>query len=80
MIPYEHSELIAAEIPQAELLPLEGAGHMAMMEQPGEFDAALLELLRRCTHRSKVLRRLRPGRSATTDRPRRGLRRPRRRA
>ena len=43
-------------------------------------EAALLELLRRCTHRSQVLRRLRPGRTATTDRPRRGLRRPRRRA
>jgi hypothetical protein len=53
---------------------------MAMLEQPGEFDAALLELLRRCTHRSQVLRRLRPGRSAGGDRPRRGLRRPRRRA
>ena len=81
MIPYEHSELIAAEMPHAELLPLEGAGHMAMLEQPGEFDAALLELLRRCTHRSQVLRRLRPGRGgAGTERPRRGLRRPRRRA
>jgi pimeloyl-ACP methyl ester carboxylesterase len=79
MIPYEHSELIAAEMPHAELLPLEGAGHMAMLEQPGEFDAALLELLRRCTHRSQVLRRLRPGRGGA-ERPRRGLRRPRRRA
>ena len=80
MIPYEHSELIAAEMPHAELLPLEGAGHMAMLEQPGEYDAALLELLRRCTHRSQVLRRLRPGGPTPTDRPRRGLRRPRRRA
>ena len=80
MIPYEHSELISAEMPHAELLPLEGAGHMAMLEQPGEFDAALLELLRRCTHRTQVLRRLRPGRAASADRPRRGLRRPRRRA
>jgi len=60
MIPYEHSEVIAAELPGAELLALEGAGHMAMLEQPGEFDAALLELLRRCTDRSRVLRRLRP--------------------
>jgi pimeloyl-ACP methyl ester carboxylesterase len=80
MIPYEHSELIAAEMPHAELVWLEGAGHMAMLEQPGEFDAALLELLRRCTHRSQVLRRLRPGRSAGSDRSRRGLRRSRRRA
>jgi len=79
MIPYEHSELISAEMPHAELLPLEGAGHMAMLEQPGEFDAALLELLRRCTHRTQVLRRLRPGRAASADRPWRGLRRPRRR-
>ena len=79
MIPYSHSEVIAAELPRAELLPLEGAGHMAMLEQPGEFDAALLELLRRCTHRSQVLRRLHPQESgAAPRRPR--LRRPRRRA
>lgn len=80
MIPYEHSELIAAEMPHAELVALEGAGHMAMLEQPGEYDAALLELLRRCTHRRQVLRRLRPGGTPRAERPRRGLRRPRRRA
>ena len=79
MIPYSHSEVIAAELPRAELLPLVGAGHMAMLEQPGELDAALLELLRRCTHRSQVLRRLRPQEpGAAPRRPR--LRRPRRRA
>jgi pimeloyl-ACP methyl ester carboxylesterase len=78
MIPYEHSEVIAAEIPGAELVALEGAGHMAMLEQPGEFDAALLELLRRCTDRSQVLRRLRP--RTARGRERRTLRRPRRRA
>jgi len=78
MIPYEHSEVIAAEIPGAELVTLEGAGHMAMLEQPGELDAALLELLRRCTDRSQVLRRLRPRTPRTRER--RGLRRSRRRA
>jgi pimeloyl-ACP methyl ester carboxylesterase len=79
MIPYEHSEVIAAELPGAELLPLEDAGHMAMLEQPEEFDAALLELLRRCTSRSQVLRRLRPG-AADARSQKRGLRRPRRQA
>jgi pimeloyl-ACP methyl ester carboxylesterase len=79
MIPFSHSEVIAAELPRAELLRLEGAGHMAMLEQPSELDAALLELLRRCTHRSQVLRRLRPDRDGTTSRRPR-LRRPRRRA
>lgn len=81
MIPYEHSEVIASELPGAELVALEGAGHMAMLEQPGELDAALLELLRRCTDRSQVLRRLNPTRvGSVAARPRRGLRRPRRRA
>lgn len=83
MIPYEHSELIAAELPNAELVGLVGAGHMAMLEAPGEFDAALLELLRRCTDRSQVVRRLRPRtRRAMTPatRPRRVLRRGRKRA
>jgi pimeloyl-ACP methyl ester carboxylesterase len=79
MIPFSHSEVIAAELPRAELLPLEGAGHMAMLEQPSEFDAALLELLRRCTHRSQVLRRLRPQDAGSPSRRPR-LRRPRRRA
>lgn len=83
MIPYEHSELIAAELPGAELVGLEGAGHMAMLEQPEEFDAALLELLRRCTDRSQIVRRLRPRPRRgllPADRPRRGLRRPRKQA
>ena len=79
MIPYEHSEVIAAELPGAELLALEGAGHMAMLEQPAEFDAALLELLRRCTDRSRVFRRLRP-RTPPEAGARRRIRRPRRRA
>jgi pimeloyl-ACP methyl ester carboxylesterase len=83
MIPYEHSELIAAELPDAELVGVQGAGHMAMLEQPGEFDAALLELLRRCTDRSQVVRRLRPrtrrGLMPAT-RPRRVLRRGRKQA
>jgi len=81
MIPWEHSEVIASELPGAELVALEGAGHMAMLEQPGEFDAALLELLRRCTDRSQVLRRLHPTQiGGAAARARRGLRRPRRRA
>jgi pimeloyl-ACP methyl ester carboxylesterase len=45
IIPLEHSEVIAAELPGAELVRLPGAGHMAMLEQPEAVDGALIELL-----------------------------------
>jgi pimeloyl-ACP methyl ester carboxylesterase len=45
IIPLEHSEVIAAELPGAELVRLPGTGHMAMLEQPEAVDGALIELL-----------------------------------
>jgi len=35
------SEKIAAEIPGAKLVLIEGAGHMAMMEKPEDFNRAV---------------------------------------
>jgi pimeloyl-ACP methyl ester carboxylesterase len=45
MIPFSHSERIAAELPDARLLRLPGVGHMPMLEKTTEFDAALVELI-----------------------------------
>jgi pimeloyl-ACP methyl ester carboxylesterase len=36
-----------AKIPGAELVVLEGCGHLGPMDQPNEFNAALLSFLRR---------------------------------
>lgn len=61
VLPFRHSEVIAAELPQATLLRLPGAGHMPMLEQPEALDAALVELVRRAARRagSGALRRMR---------------------
>ena len=40
-------EKMAARIPGAEYLCLKGAGHIANMEKPAEFNAAVLDFLRR---------------------------------
>ena len=45
VIPPAHSEVIAAELPNARVLRLPGAGHMAMLEQPDEVDRALIGLV-----------------------------------
>ncbi len=45
LIPFEHSERIAAELPRARLMRLPGVGHMAMLEQPEVVDEALADLL-----------------------------------
>jgi pimeloyl-ACP methyl ester carboxylesterase len=58
IIPPKHSEVIAAELPGAELVWLPGAGHMAMLEQPEAVDDALIELLA-AVRPSGLLRRLR---------------------
>ena len=47
IIPVEHSREIAARLPSAELHELEGAGHMVILERPGEVNEALESLLRR---------------------------------
>jgi pimeloyl-ACP methyl ester carboxylesterase len=53
IIPASHSDLIAAELPDARLLRLPGAGHMAMLEQPQEVDDALVELIAACVEDSR---------------------------
>ncbi|NMH99124.1 alpha/beta fold hydrolase [Pseudonocardia acidicola] len=65
VIPFRHSETIAAELPGAELLRLSGVGHLPMLEQPAVIDEALAELI---------------GRSMKPARSGRGVRRLRRRA
>jgi pimeloyl-ACP methyl ester carboxylesterase len=45
--PAAHSERLAAELPKAELLMIEGAGHVVLMERPDEIDAALSGLVAR---------------------------------
>jgi pimeloyl-ACP methyl ester carboxylesterase len=49
LTPPPFSERMAAAIPGAELVVLEGAGHLANLEAPGEFLAALGALLERAT-------------------------------
>jgi 3-oxoadipate enol-lactonase len=46
-IPYGNAELLAERIPGAELVPLEGAGHLYHSEQAGAADAAVLDFVRR---------------------------------
>lgn len=41
MTPPKYSEFLAQHIPSAQLVILENAGHMVMLEQPDQFDAAL---------------------------------------
>jgi pimeloyl-ACP methyl ester carboxylesterase len=45
--PAAHSERLAAELPKAELLMIDGAGHVVLMERPDEVDAALGDLVAR---------------------------------
>jgi pimeloyl-ACP methyl ester carboxylesterase len=51
IIPPRHSEVIAAELPDATLVELPGVGHMAMLEQPTAVNDTLAELLDRCSPR-----------------------------
>lgn len=46
--PYQHTERMAAELPDADLFRVYGAGHMVMLEEPELVDEELGELLRRC--------------------------------
>lgn len=45
MTPPEHSERMAARIPGARLVIVEGAGHMLPLEQPAAYNAALAEFV-----------------------------------
>jgi pimeloyl-ACP methyl ester carboxylesterase len=48
VIQYQHSEAIAALMPDAELVQVEGAGHVTMLEQPKRVNEHLLDLLAQC--------------------------------
>ena len=52
MTPFSHSEVIAGELPDAELVRVRGAGHMAMLEQDELVTAHLEALIRRGARRA----------------------------
>lgn len=58
LTPFEHSEAIVEILPDTELVVAAGAGHMAMLEQPGLITQAIVELIRIC-EKPKPRRRLR---------------------
>ncbi|MGQ0576062.1 MAG: alpha/beta fold hydrolase [Pseudonocardia sp.] len=57
VIPFSHSEVLAAELPAAELVALPGVGHMPMLERPDEVDDALAGLLERSVRRTRSVSR-----------------------
>jgi pimeloyl-ACP methyl ester carboxylesterase len=60
VIPFSHSEVIAAELPEARLVRFPGVGHLPMLEQSDAMNEALADLLRRSAARGRgPLRRLR---------------------
>ena len=46
--PFAHAERIVAELPDAELVRVRGAGHMVQLEQPELVNSHLIDLLQRC--------------------------------
>jgi pimeloyl-ACP methyl ester carboxylesterase len=58
VIPVTHSDVIAAELPDARLVHFDGVGHLPMLEQPAAMDEALVDLIRRSADRVRP-RRLR---------------------
>ena len=48
LTPFRHAEAIVAELPDAELVRAEGAGHMVMLEQADLVTDHLVELVRSC--------------------------------
>ncbi|GAA0595776.1 alpha/beta hydrolase [Kutzneria viridogrisea] len=52
LTPFSHAEAIAAHLPDAELVLVEGAGHMVMLEQADLVTGHLAELVRGCTSKS----------------------------
>ncbi|QJY46516.1 alpha/beta fold hydrolase [Pseudonocardia broussonetiae] len=69
VIPYSHSERIAAELPDATFVPFPGVGHLPMLEQHAKMDEALIAFLRRSAARIDV------GSGAAPGRPKRFRRR-----
>jgi len=57
LMPFRHSEVIAAELPGATLVRLPGVGHMPMLEQPEVIDAALADLIARSAEHLPTWRR-----------------------
>ncbi len=51
MTPKAHSELLAEQLPDSELVIIESAGHLAMMERPDLVNESLRGFLRRCARR-----------------------------
>jgi pimeloyl-ACP methyl ester carboxylesterase len=56
VIPVSHSDVIAAELPDATLLRFPGSGHLPMLEQPDAMDEALVGLIRRSAARVRPRR------------------------
>jgi pimeloyl-ACP methyl ester carboxylesterase len=56
VIPVTHSDVIAAELPDAALVHFPGVGHLPMLEQPAEMDEALVDLIRRSADRVRPRR------------------------
>ena len=56
LMPYSHSEAIAAEVPDAELVQIPGAAHMAMLERHEEVTGHLEGLLVRSALRTRAWR------------------------
>jgi pimeloyl-ACP methyl ester carboxylesterase len=46
--PFSHAERIAAELPDAELVRVRGAGHMVLLEQPELVNSHLIDLIQHC--------------------------------
>lgn len=59
MIPFQHSEAIAALLPDAELVRVPGGAHLVMLAQPDLVTEHLMGLLARCTRRTGMSRRRR---------------------
>jgi len=67
--PKGHSELLAEKLPEAELVIVEDAGHLALMERPDVVNRHLREFIRRCSRRrSRAARKLVVSDSARTQR------------
>ncbi|MBK1783983.1 alpha/beta fold hydrolase [Prauserella cavernicola] len=61
LTPYSHAERMAAELPDAQLVRIRGAGHMVHLEQPDLVNSHVMELLRHCdgVGRQPLLRKIR---------------------
>jgi pimeloyl-ACP methyl ester carboxylesterase len=57
LTPFSHAEVIAAELPDAELVRAPGAGHMVMLEQAELVTGHLVGLLERCALKRTERRR-----------------------